>query len=36
MTVKRLGGEIGIDSTYTNGTRFIFRIPMNHKVGKEM
>jgi signal transduction histidine kinase len=34
MTVMRLGGEIHIDSTYTGGTRFVFTIPMNHKVGK--
>jgi signal transduction histidine kinase len=34
MTVMRLGGEIHIDSSYTGGTRFIFTLPMNHKVGK--
>jgi signal transduction histidine kinase len=32
MTVMRLGGEIHIDSSYTGGTRFVFTIPMNHKV----
>jgi signal transduction histidine kinase len=36
MTVKRLGGEIHIDSSYTTGCRFIFTLPMNHKVIQEM
>jgi signal transduction histidine kinase len=36
MTVMRLGGDIHIDSSYTTGCRFVFTIPMNHKVGQEM
>jgi signal transduction histidine kinase len=34
MTVMRLGGEIHIDSSYTEGCRFVFTLPMSHKVGK--
>ena len=29
LTVEKWGGEIWIDSTYTNGARFMFTHPMN-------
>lgn len=35
MTVKRLGGEIWIDSDYTSGTRFVFTLPMHHETGQK-
>lgn len=35
ITVRRLGGNIWVDSDYTGGTRFIFTLPMNHETGRK-
>lgn len=35
ITVRKLGGEIWVDSNYTGGTRFIFTLPMNHEKGRK-
>lgn len=35
ITVQKLGGEIWIDSDYTEGTRFVFTLPMNHEKGRK-
>lgn len=35
MTIERLGGKIWIDSTYTDGARFIFYLPIKQEEGEK-